>query len=155
MQGKHLTSLGLCRGFELLLLDSGEGVRKRDFALDGTISGSRANSGLGYCNKSQLGGRKTRTRPRLYSIKKQQSLIVARGGRGFLFCGLDNVRVLSMTQQVYRGVLLLSSFIMVTGWPYLMLMFYEMCLFERRTPRPSWECLLAPDVRGSFSFSQQ
>lgn len=125
MPGKHLTSPGLCSGFELLLLGSGEGVRKQDFALDGTISGSRANSGLGYCNKSQLGGGKTRTRPRLYLIKKRQSLIVARGGGGFLFCGLDNVRVLSMTQHVYGGVLLLSSFILVTGWPCLMLMFYE------------------------------
>ena len=37
----------LTAGFELKGGDSGEGVRTRDFALDGTISGSRGPSGTG------------------------------------------------------------------------------------------------------------
>lgn len=51
--------------FEVMLGDFGEGVRKQDFALDYMISGSGGNSGIGYHNKSHLGGKTTRKRPKL------------------------------------------------------------------------------------------
>lgn len=95
--------------FGLVLGDLREGPRKRSFAPDWTLSGSRCNSMIGYLDNSFLSGRRIKLR------LKNRSHSLARMEVFGQFCVLDSVLALSVLKHNDRVVLFLSWSIVVTG----------------------------------------
>ena len=88
--------------FGLVLGDLRESPRKRGFAPDWTLSGSRCNPVIGYLDNSCLSGRRIKLR------LKNRSHSLARMEVFGHFCVLANVLALFVFKHNYRVVLSLS-----------------------------------------------
>lgn len=90
----------------------GADSREQGFVLDWLLPGHRGNSVTEYLKDSYLEEGRNRAGFKPWCVKKQQSAQLAKiGGCCHRCCGLDNMHVLSVFRQVYRGVLILSWFI--------------------------------------------
>lgn len=102
----------------------------------------------GYFNKSYLLGGQTRDKLTVSLVKKQQPLIITRRGGGLGLWGLDNVYVIVLVQTwLQRGLVFVLIIIVVTEWPCLMVMFWEMVFsLDRKTLRPSSGLMARPQM---------